>query len=189
MLLVRKRSDSRLFALKILPKGELVRKKQTEYAKTERTILERASHPFLVKLHYAFQTPSKLYLAIDFCIGGELFFHLRRAYKFKEDVVLFYSAEIIVALEYLHDQGIIYRDLKPENVLLTQEGHIKLIDFGLSKMFSGRDRMAFSIVGTPEYLAPEIYSEGGAGHDESCDWYSLGALIYEMLTGAAPFYS
>lgn len=124
---------------------------------------------------------------MDFCIGGELFFHLRRAYKFKEEIVLFYAAEIVVAVEYLHEEGILYRDLKPENILICKDGHIKLIDFGLSKIVSGRNQ-TFSVVGTPEYLAPEIYSSKD-GYDESSDWWNLGALIYEMLTGAAPFYS
>ncbi|CAD8206721.1 unnamed protein product [Paramecium octaurelia] len=189
VLLVRKRTSGKIYAMKIVNKQDLQVKKQVEYAKTERIILEKINHPFISKLHYAFQTQQKLYYVIDYCAGGELFFHLRRAYKFKENQVQFYAVEIIIALEYLHDSKILYRDLKPENILLCSDGHIKLIDFGLSKIISNRDKPSFSIVGTPEYLAPEIYSDDKLGHDESCDWWSLGALMYEMLTGAAPFYS
>ena len=97
-------------------------------------ILERINHPFIVKLHYAFQTPERLYFVIDFLNGGELFFHLRKETKFNEHRARFYAAEIILALECLHGNGIIYRDLKPENVILDSDGHIKLTDFGLSKL-------------------------------------------------------
>lgn len=104
------------------------------YYIVERMILERINHPFIVKLHYAFQTPERLYFVIDFLNGGELFFHLRKETKFHEQRTRFYAAEIILALECLHGNGIIYRDLKPENVILDSDGHIKLTDFGLSKL-------------------------------------------------------
>jgi serine/threonine protein kinase len=99
----------------------------------EREILEKINHPFIVKLHFAFQTPSKLYFVMDFLNGGELFYHLKREGRFTESRTVFYSAEILLALDCLHKNGIIYRDLKPENVLLDSDGHIKLTDFGLSK--------------------------------------------------------
>ncbi|CAD8123605.1 unnamed protein product [Paramecium sonneborni] len=185
VLLVKKRNNNTQYAMKIVSKEKV----KEEYIRTERFILEHIKHPFITKLHYAFQSNSKLYLVMDFCQGGELFFHLRRAYKFSEEQSKFYICEIIVALEYLHKNNILYRDLKPENILICQDGHIKLIDFGLSKILTTIKTRSHSVVGTPEYLAPEIYQDDGQGHDEQCDWWSLGALLYEMLTGTAPFYN
>lgn len=134
-------------------------------------ILERLNSPFIVKLHYAFQTPERLYFVIDFLNGGELFFHLRKATRFNEQRTKFYAAEIILALECLHKNGIIYRDLKPENVILDQCGHLKLTDFGLSKLQQQADNMTYTFCGTPEYLAPEIIL--GIGHNNCVDWWSL----------------
>ena len=125
---------------------------------------------------------------MDFMQGGELFFHLRRSGRFAEDRARFYTAEILLAMDFIHKQGIIYRDLKPENVLLDDEGHICISDFGLSKTGLGSDRdRAFTFCGTPEYLAPEIIK--GIGHDTSVDYWSLGALLFEMLSGHPPFKS
>jgi serine/threonine protein kinase len=134
-------------------------------------ILEKLNHPFIVKLHYAFQTPEKLYFVIDFLNGGELFWHLRKETRFSEDRTRFYAAEIVLALECLHKNGVIYRDLKPENVLLDKDGHIKLTDFGLSKTGISGDLMSYTFCGTPEYLAPEIVK--GSGHNKAVDWWSL----------------
>jgi serine/threonine protein kinase len=134
-------------------------------------ILERLNHPFIVKLHYAFQTPERLYFVMDFLNGGELFFHLRRDVRFDEARSRFYAAEMILALECLHSNGIIYRDLKPENVILDSEGHLKLTDFGLSKLQASSDQRTYTFCGTPEYLAPEIVK--GAGHNHGVDWWSL----------------
>ena len=134
-------------------------------------ILEKLNNPFIVKLHYAFQTPEKLYFVIDFLNGGELFWHLRKDQRFSEERTKFYAAEIVLALECLHKNGIIYRDLKPENVLLDKDGHIKLTDFGLSKVGMQGDLMSYTFCGTPEYLAPEIVK--GSGHNKSVDWWSL----------------
>ena len=114
-------------------------------------------------MHYAFQTPERLYFVIDFLNGGELFFHLRKETKFSQERTRFYAAEIVMALECLHSNGIIYRDLKPENVILDSDGHIKLTDFGLSKLQVTGDKMTYTFCGPPEYLAPEVVQ--GTGHN------------------------
>ena len=133
VILVKKKNSGLLYAMKILKKKVIEEKKQLNHTKTERLILEKMNNPFIVQLHFAFQTNEKLYLVMDFMQGGEMFFHLKKASKFNEAKTKFYAAEIILALEYLHKKKIIYRDLKPENILLDIDGHIKLTDFGLSK--------------------------------------------------------
>ena len=156
VMLVRKEGSNEEFALKILRKDYIAQKNQVEHTKTERKILEKISHPFIVKLRYAFQNSKKLYFVIDYCPGGELFFHLQRCLKFDEDLTKFYAAQIVLAIEELHRFNIIYRDLKPENVLIDADGYIKITDFGLSKENITHNTAAHSFCGTPEYLAPEI---------------------------------
>eukprot|EP00871_Galdieria_phlegrea_P003089 jgi/Galph1/3781/GphlegSOOS_G2387.1 len=178
VLQVRKKNTGEIFAMKILLKSTIIARNQVEHTRAERSILQHIKHPYIVSLRYAFQTEDKLYLVMDFCGGGELFYHLKREGRFSEERVRLYAAEILLALEHLHSLNIIYRDLKPENILLDVDGHIRLADFGLSKILSEPDAQASTFCGTPEYLAPE------ASH-----WWSLGTLICEMLTGLPPFYS
>eukprot|EP00531_Pseudo-nitzschia_arenysensis_P009386 CAMPEP_0116144498 /NCGR_PEP_ID=MMETSP0329-20121206/16039_1 /TAXON_ID=697910 /ORGANISM="Pseudo-nitzschia arenysensis, Strain B593" /LENGTH=758 /DNA_ID=CAMNT_0003639935 /DNA_START=307 /DNA_END=2579 /DNA_ORIENTATION=- len=182
------REQGSLFAMKILKKSHLVRRRQIERTRTERKVLSAVNHPFIMKLHYAFQSPDKLYLVLDYCPGGELFFHLSRFRRFPERVARFYAAELLLALGHLHKRGIIYRDLKPENVLLDADGHVKLGDFGLAKAgirhaYEG----ATSMCGTPEYMAPEVLSQ--QGHGFCVDYWGLGMLTYEMMTGLPPWYT
>lgn len=142
-------------------------------------------HSFIVKLHYAFQTPGKLYLILDFLRGGDLFTRLSKEIMFTEEDVKFYLAELALALNHLHSLGVIYRDLKPENILLDQDGHIALTDFGLSKQPLDGAK-TYSFCGTVEYMAPEVVNR--KGHTFAADWWSYGVLMFEMLTGNLPFH-
>ncbi|VEL19681.1 unnamed protein product [Protopolystoma xenopodis] len=174
------------FAMKVLSKASIVRNaKDTAHTRSERNILEMIKHPFLVQLHYAFQTPGKLYLVLEFLAGGELFMQLEKEGVFVEEQASFYLAEITLAIGHLHSMGIIYRDLKPENVLLDSEGHVKLTDFGLSKERLSKDALTHTFCGTIDYMAPEILKR--QGHGKEVDWWSLGTLMYDMLSGGPPF--
>ncbi|XP_071954782.1 ribosomal protein S6 kinase alpha-3-like [Antedon mediterranea] len=172
-----------LYAMKVLKKATLKVRDRVR-TKMERNILVEVNHPFIVKLHYAFQTEGKLYLILDFLRGGDLFTRLSKEVMFTEEDVKFYLAELALALDHLHSLGIIYRDLKPENILLDKDGHVKLTDFGLSKE-SVEDSKAYSFCGTVEYMAPEVVNR--RGHTTAADWWSYGVLMFEMLTGALPF--
>lgn len=138
-------------------------------------------------MDYAFQSENKLFFCLEYCPGGELFFYLSQIGRFKQDAARFYAANILLALEHLHGQNILYRDLKPENVLVSFDGYIKLTDFGLSKENIEGMKDATSLCGTAEYLSPEILQR--QGHGKATDWWSFGAIIYEMLVGLPPFYS
>jgi p70 ribosomal S6 kinase len=152
--------------------------------KSERQILTKVQHPFLVSLKFAFQSETKLFLVMDFLSGGELFLHLRKRGLILEYEVQFYLGEMILAIDFLHHQGIIHRDLKPENVLLRGDGHICITDFGLAKEI-GDGQAARTLCGTSEYMAPEMLTRTGYG--KAVDWWALGALCYEMLVGKPPF--
>lgn len=219
VMVVRKIDSGRLYALKALDKAHVISRNQVEHTRTERNVMSYVKHPYIVSLRFAFQSPKTLYFVLDYCAGGELFFHLGRAGRFSEHRARWYAAQLVLALEHLHSLSIIYRDLKPENVLLDKDGYLKLSDFGLSKegvsdnssahSFCGQSTQRggrvqcgmggssplnacmppnsrlilflFLHSGTPEYLAPEILQR--AGHGRAADWWSLGALVYEMLTG------
>ncbi|XP_067867546.1 ribosomal protein S6 kinase alpha-1 isoform X3 [Heterodontus francisci] len=176
--------SGQLYAMKVLKKATLKVRDRVR-TKLERDILVDVNHPFIVKLHYAFQTEGKLYLILDFLRGGDLFTRLSKEVMFTEDDVKIYLAELALALDHLHSLGIIYRDLKPENILLDEEGHIKLTDFGLSKEAVDHEKKAYSFCGTVEYMAPEVVNR--RGHTHSADWWSYGVLMFEMLTGSLPF--
>uniref|UniRef100_A0A665VKP4 Ribosomal protein S6 kinase n=1 Tax=Echeneis naucrates TaxID=173247 RepID=A0A665VKP4_ECHNA len=179
-------TSGKIFAMKVLKKAMIVRNaKDTAHTKAERNILEEVKHPFIVDLIYAFQTGGKLYLILEYLSGGELFMQLEREGIFMEDTACFYLAEISMALGHLHQKGIIYRDLKPENIMLNNNGHVKLTDFGLCKESIHDGTVTHTFCGTIEYMAPEILMR--SGHNRAVDWWSLGALMYDMLTGAPPF--
>lgn len=188
VLLVRHAVTGKLYAQKQFRKASItVHKKLVEQTKTERMVLESVNrHPFVVKLFYAFQDHEKLYLILEYAQGGELFTHLAMERMFEEDAAAFYMAEMVLALEHLHQNvGVLYRDLKPENCLLDREGHLLLTDFGLSKIALSDDDRCDSSLGTIEYMAPEVIQ--GKPYGKACDWWSLGALGYDLLTGAPPF--
>ncbi|KAG4026447.1 hypothetical protein MFRU_040g00070 [Monilinia fructicola] len=188
VILVKQRTTGKLFAQKQFKKASLtVHKRLVEQTKTERNILESVNrHPFVVKLFYAFQDQEKLYLILEYAPGGELFTPLKEERMFPEETASFYMAEMVLALEHLHHNlGVVYRDLKPENCLLDAEGHLLLTDFGLSKVAVDENDKCNSMLGTVEYMAPEIIL--GQKYGKAVDWWSLGALGYDMLTGSPPF--
>ncbi|KAG8249086.1 Serine/threonine-protein kinase Sgk1 [Homalodisca vitripennis] len=188
VLLARHRHDNVYYAVKVLSKRLIVRQNEAQHIMSERNVLmKNLHHPFLVGLHFSFQTSDKLFFVLDYVNGGELFFHLQRERTFTEPRARFYAAEIASALGYLHSQGIIYRDLKPENLLLDSVGHVVLTDFGLSKEGLLATDTTNTFCGTPEYLAPEVVRK--EAYDRSVDWWCLGAVLYEMLYGLPPFYS
>ena len=174
-----------IYAMKSLKKDILIEQEQIENTILEKNILENINYPLLCNLIFCFQTEERIYFIMPFLSGGELFQHLRKFRTFDEPKVKFYSSQIALAIEYLHNKGIIYRDLKPENILMDEKGYLRLADFGMAKKLNNNEK-AMSFCGTPEYLAPEIII--GEGHDKNADWWSFGILIYEMLCGLPPFY-
>ena len=187
VLLVRLKATNKIYAMKILEKKLLKIKKQQSHTKTERDLMVRINCPFIVNIKSAFQDETNLYLVSEFMQGGDMFFHLHDGgiIVFNTEKTKFYIIELILALEFLHKNNMVYRDLKPENILLDAKGHIKLTDFGLSKILEEEDDKAYTICGTPQYLAPEILLR--QGYDKMIDWWSLGCIMYEMLTGRLPF--
>ena len=187
VLLVRLKATNKIYAMKILEKKLLKLKKQQGHTKTERDLMVRINCPFIVNIKSAFQDETNLYLVSEFMQGGDMFFHLHDGgiITFGLEKTKFYIIELILALEFLHKNNMVYRDLKPENILLDAKGHIKITDFGLSKILEEEDDKAYTICGTPQYLAPEILLK--QGYDRMIDWWSLGCIMYEMLTGRLPF--
>ncbi|EPS71542.1 hypothetical protein M569_03217, partial [Genlisea aurea] len=213
VFLARKRATGDLFAIKVLRKADMIRKNAVESILAERDILIALRNPFVVRFFYSFTCRENLYLVMEYLNGGDLFSLLRNLGCLEEDVARIYIAEVVLALEYLHSLNVIHRDLKPDNLLIGPDGHLKLTDFGLSKVglinrtsdlsgpsaFLGDDKLKaaescaketenrkkHSVVGTPDYLAPEILL--GMGHGATADWWSVGVILFELLVGIPPF--
>ncbi|CAH1430376.1 unnamed protein product [Lactuca virosa] len=213
VFLAKKRATGDVFAIKVLKKADMIRKNAVESILAERDILISVRNPFVVRFFYSFTCKENLYLVMEFLNGGDLFSLLRTLGCLEEDMARVYIAELVLALEYLHSLNIIHRDLKPDNLLIGPDGHIKLSDFGLSKVglinstedlsggvsenrtsiygendvaaTPGRERQKQSVVGTPDYLAPEILL--GVGHGATADWWSVGVILFELLVGIPPF--
>ncbi|KAI0244504.1 hypothetical protein L0F63_000768 [Massospora cicadina] len=197
--LARKKATRDLFAIKVIRKDDMIRKNMVREVMTERNVMSLASMPFVASLFYAFHSKSYLYLVQEYLIGGDLSSLLQGMGGFSIEMTRFYAAETALALEYLHSCGVIHRDLKPDNILLDSEGHIKLTDFGLSRIIvqdNGRRQLAqhdsvlptdrgAEVLGTPDYLAPELLL--GLGHGPAVDWWALGVCMFEFLCGYPPF--
>ncbi|XP_072118738.1 cAMP-dependent protein kinase catalytic subunit PRKX isoform X1 [Mobula birostris] len=183
VLLVKDKKTREYRALKVMSIPDVIRLKQEQHVHNEKSILTEIHHPFLIKLYWTHHDECFLYMLMEYVPGGELFSYLRNMGRFNNSTGLFYSAEIVCAMEYLHAKDIVYRDLKPENILLDKDGHIKLTDFGFAKKLVDR---TWTLCGTPEYLAPEVIQS--KGHGRAVDWWALGVLMFEMLSGYPPFF-
>mmetsp|Transcript_46498 Transcript_46498/g.129587 ORF Transcript_46498/g.129587 Transcript_46498/m.129587 type:complete len:395 (-) Transcript_46498:138-1322(-) len=183
--LARHAMDEQHYAIKILKKIDILRLEQLQHTKDEVGILERVQHPFVVKLHGYFMDECRVFMVLDFVCGGEIFTRLRAAPmgRFEDEEAKFYISEIVLALNHMHQMNVMYRDIKPENLLINRLGHVVLTDFGFAKVLADR---TFTLCGTPEYLAPEMIQ--GVGHGKSVDWWALGILLFEMIAGYPPFY-
>ncbi|XP_053559205.1 cGMP-dependent protein kinase 2 [Bombina bombina] len=182
--LVKVKNENLAFAMKCIKKKHIVENRQQEHIHSEKNILEEACSPFVVKMYRTFKDRKYVYMLLEACLGGELWSILRDRGSFDEPTAKFCIGCVTEAFEYLHQIGVMYRDLKPENLLLDSEGYVKLVDFGFAKkMYSGQKTWTFC--GTPEYVAPEVILN--KGHSFSVDFWSLGILLYELLTGNPPF--
>jgi len=170
--------------MKIMNKTKISGQRQLQCLIAEKNIMLN-DNPFLIHLHYSFQTDDKLYFVMDYIPGGDMAFHLDQRQRFSEKEVRFFAAEIALALEHLHSCGIVYRDLKLENILLDRSGHVCLTDFGLSKELDSVGATTKTVCGTPTYLAPEVLL--GQPYGNAIDWWSLGVVMYELFTGMNPF--
>mmetsp|Transcript_37543 Transcript_37543/g.60273 ORF Transcript_37543/g.60273 Transcript_37543/m.60273 type:complete len:358 (+) Transcript_37543:210-1283(+) len=176
-------ASGKTYALKGVSKTQIVETGQKNHIISEKRVMERLRHPFCIQLYATYHDAQCIYLLLEPSMGGELFTILRARMFFNDDTARFYAACVIEAFEYMHSMNIIYRDLKPENLLLNSKGYLKVTDFGFAKEVNGRTH---TLCGTPDYLAPEIVQ--GKGHGKGVDWWTLGILIYEMISSSPPFY-
>ncbi|VDL91515.1 unnamed protein product [Schistocephalus solidus] len=184
VLLVKYRNQEEYYAMKVLSKVEIVKSRQVENAIMEKRILAACNIHLILRLAFSFKDNSYLYMVTEFVIGGEMFTLLRNMRRFPENMVKFYGAQVVLAFEYLHRLTIAYRDLKPENLLITGEGFLKVADLGFAKLIP-KDKRTWTLCGTPDYMAPEIIMN--KGYSYSVDWWAFGVLMYEMTTGFPPF--
>lgn len=175
--------DKRYYALKIMKKGKIVKAQQLEHCQNELRILSRLRCKYTTELYAFFQDENSIYFLLEYIPGGELFSHLRKAGRFELSLYQFYSVEVACALSYLHTLKIVCRDIKPENILITAVGHIRINEFSLAKIVEDR---TYTLCGTPEYISPEVIE--GNGYGTATDWWAFGVLLYEMAVGYPPFF-
>ncbi|XP_015762795.1 PREDICTED: RAC-alpha serine/threonine-protein kinase-like [Acropora digitifera] len=187
VMLAKNKKSEEVVALKILKKEVILAKEEVEHTLTENRVLKMMVHPFLTALRCSFQTKERLIFVMEYVNGGELFFHLSKERVFSEERSRFYASEIVLAVKYLHEKKVVYRDLKLENLLLDSEGHIKIADFGLCKEDITYGATTKTFCGTPEYLAPEVLEDNDYG--PAVDWWGVGVVMYEMMCGRLPFYN
>lgn len=185
VFLVKEKATKKEYALKVLKKSRLIKLNQVKNVLSEKKIQQSLSHSFIVKLHYTFQDEEYVYFVMDYIQGGELFSYLQEAKYFSESVARFYLSEIYITLRHLHSKGVVYRDLKTENILLDENGHIKLADFGLAKEGISEYSLTNSFCGTGEYIPPEVIDHLDYGF--GFDWWGFGIIMYEMIFGIPPF--
>lgn len=186
-MLAESRQTKNLYAIKVLKKDFIIENDEVESTRSEKRVFliaNREKHPFLLNLHSCFQTENRVYFVMEYISGGDLMWHIQQL-PFTPRRAQFYAAEVLLALKYFHDNGVIYRDLKLDNILLTLQGHIKIADYGLCKEEMWYGNTTGTFCGTPEFMAPEILSDQQYGR--AVDWWAFGVLIYQMLLGQSPF--
>eukprot|EP00928_Gymnodinium_smaydae_P084828 TRINITY_DN680_c1_g3_i1.p2 TRINITY_DN680_c1_g3~~TRINITY_DN680_c1_g3_i1.p2 ORF type:complete len:323 (+),score=76.17 TRINITY_DN680_c1_g3_i1:75-1043(+) len=176
------KGNGRHYALKALKKAGIIKMKQVDHIMSEKAILQKMRHPFIVQMFGSFHDQRYVFMLLEYVVGGEFFTHLRKVGRFENGPSCFYAAQIASIFEYMHGLQIVYRDLKPENILINIDGYVKLADFGFAKVIEHR---TYTLCGTPEYIAPEVLLN--KGHGKPVDWWTLGILIYEMIVGYPPF--
>lgn len=172
-----------LFAIKAMKKHKIVEKKWVDRTALESEILFSNNHPFICGIDYVFQNDSRLYFAMPFIRGGELYKIIEQG-QLSEAEVKFYAAQLVVAIGHLHSRDIVHRDLKLENILIDEKGNMQIIDFGLAKVLKEKDA-TFTVAGTQTYMAPEILNK--TGHNKSVDWWALGVIVYALANRSFPF--
>jgi len=186
VILAKHLTEGNFYAIKILEKPQILMHDESQIAFSEKNVLVLGrKNRFLTELHSSFQTPDYIFFAMEYLNGGDLMFHVMEVGRFPEERAKFYTAELVLALKFLHSKGIIYRDIKLENVMLTSEGHVKMADFGMIKENMNEGAKATTFCGTPPYIAPEMLN--GLPYGGSVDWWALGILLYQMLAGKSPF--